>query len=421
MINKIKIAVIGQGYVGLPLAVELGKKYLTIGYDNNKKKILELKKNIDLSKEVTADQIKKSKNLIFSSKINEIRSCNYYIVAVPTPINKKKKPCLKMLGEATTLVGRILKENDIVIYESTVYPGLTEEYCIPILEKNSKLKINKNFSVGYSPERINVGDKKHTLTNIKKLVSASNSHSLIKIDNLYKSIIKAGTYKASSIKVAEAAKIIENSQRDINIAFINELSIICTKLGIDTNEVINAAKTKWNFIPFYPGIVGGHCIGVDPYYLSYKAEKLGYKSKIILAGRKLNDQMGSYIAKEVLKLIKIKNRPNKNFRVAILGLSFKENCADIRNSKVIDIKKYFSNKNIICDIYDPVVSIKDAFKEYGVRVKSFSQIYSKKYHSVIIAVKHKHFKKLSLEKFGSNCVIYDVKSMFERNKTTARL
>lgn len=326
-----------------------------------------------------------------------------------------------MLAEATTLVGRILKENDIVIYKSTVYPGLTEEYCIPILEKNSKLKINKNFSVGYSPERINVGDKKHTLTNIKKLVSASNSYSLKKIDNLYKSIIKAGTYKASSIKVAEAAKIIENSQRDINIAFINELSIICTKLGIDTNEVINAAKTKWNFIPFYPGIVGGHCIGVDPYYLSYKAEKLGYKSKIILAGRKLNDQMGSYIAKEVLKLIKIKNRPNKNFRVAILGLSFKENCADIRNSKVIDIKKYFSNKNIICDIYDPVVSIKDAFKEYGVRVKSFSQIYSKKYHSVIIAVKHKHFKKLSLEKFGSNCVIYDVKSMFERNKTTARL
>ena len=303
MNDKIKVAVIGLGYVGLPLAIEVGKKYSTIGFDINKKRISELKECIDSTEELSLNQIKKSKKIRFTYNIEEIKLCNFYIIAVPTPINKKKKPNLKMLRDATYLVANILKKKDIVVYESTVYPGLTEEYCVPILEKKSKLKINKNFSVGYSPERINVGDKKHTLTTIKKIVSASNSESLNIINNFYKSIIKAGTYKAPSIKVAEAAKVIENSQRDINIALVNELSMIFSKLGIDTNEVIDAAKTKWNFLPFYPGIVGGHCIGVDPYYLSYKAEKIGYKSKIILAGRKLNDEMGNYIAKEVLKLI----------------------------------------------------------------------------------------------------------------------
>ena len=421
MNDKIKVAVIGLGYVGLPLAVELGKKYLTIGYDINKKRISELKKNIDSTKELNSNQIKKSKKIKFTYNVDVIKHCNFYIVAVPTPIDKKKNPNLKILRDATCLVGKILKEKDIVVYESTVYPGLTEEYCIPILEKKSKLKVNKNFSVGYSPERINVGDKKNTLTNIKKVVSASNSKALTVVNNFYKSIIKAGTYMAPSIKVAEAAKIIENSQRDLNIALMNELSIIFSKLGIDTNEVIETAKTKWNFIPFYPGIVGGHCIGVDPYYLSYKAEKVGYKSKIILAGRKLNDEMGIYIAKEVLKLIKIKTKFNKKIKIAILGLSFKENCGDIRNTRVVDIKKYFNKNNIKCDVYDPVVDEKEAFNEYGIKIESLSKVYSNKYNGVIIAVKHNEFKKLVLKKFGSECVIYDVKSLYKKNKTTARL
>ena len=421
MKNKIKIAVIGLGYVGLPLAIELGKKYLTVGYDINKKRISELKKNIDSSEQLSSNQIRKSKKIKFSSKINDIKFCNFYIISVPTPIDKKKKPNLKILRNATYIVGSILKENDTVVYESTVYPGLTEEYCVPILENKSKLKLNKNFSVGYSPERINVGDNQHTLTNIKKVISASNSRSLNTINKLYKSIIKAGTYKAPSIKVAEAAKIIENSQRDINIALVNELSIICNKLGIDTTEVIKAAKTKWNFIPFYPGIVGGHCIGVDPYYLSYKAEKVGYTSKIILAGRKLNDEMGNYIAKEVLRLVKKKNNSSNKLKIAILGLSFKENCGDIRNTRVVDIKNYFDKKKIKCDIYDPVVNKYESLKEYGIKIKPLSKLYSIKYNSVIIAVKHNQFKKLILKKFGSSCIIYDVRSMFEKNKSTARL
>jgi len=421
MNDKIKVAVIGLGYVGLPLAIEVGKKYSTIGFDINKKRISELKECIDSTEELSLNQIKKSKKIRFTYNIEEIKLCNFYIIAVPTPINKKKIPNLKMLRDATYLVANILKKKDIVVYESTVYPGLTEEYCVPILEKKSKLKINKNFSVGYSPERINVGDKKHTLTTIKKIVSASNSESLNIINNFYKSIIKAGTYKAPSIKVAEAAKVIENSQRDINIALVNELSMIFSKLGIDTNEVIDAAKTKWNFLPFYPGIVGGHCIGVDPYYLSYKAEKIGYKSKIILAGRKLNDEMGNYIAKEVLKLIRSRTELNKGLKIAILGLSFKENCGDIRNTKVIDIKEYFLRKNIKCDVYDPVVNKKEVFNEYGIKIKPLSKIYSSKYNAVIIAVKHNEFKRLVLEKFGRDCIIYDVKSMYKKNKTTARL
>lgn len=421
MKDKIKVAVIGLGYVGLPLAIEIGKKYLTKGYDVNKKRIAELKKNKDSTKELTSNHIKKSKKIKFTDNVNDIKFCNFYIIAVPTPIDKKKKPNLMMLKSATKMVATMLKKKDIVVYESTVYPGLTEEFCVPILEKNSKLKVNKHFSVGYSPERINVGDKKHTLTNIKKIVSASNNKSLKIINNLYKSIIKAGTFTTSSIKVAEAAKVIENSQRDINIALINELSMIFSKIGIDTNEVINAAKTKWNFLPFYPGIVGGHCIGVDPYYLSYKAEKVGYRSKIILAGRKLNDEMGRYIAKKVINLIRSKTIPNRRLKIAILGLSFKENCGDIRNTRVIDIREYFIRKNIKCDVYDPVVDNKEVFIEYGVKVRPLSEIYSKKYDGVIIAVKHDEFKKLVLEKFGSDCVIYDVKSLYKKNMTTSRL
>lgn len=422
MIKEVKIAVIGLGYVGLPLSVEFGKKYNTIGYDINKRRIYDLQKKIDSTKGLTANEIRKAFKLKFTHNINDIKFCNFYIITVPTPIDKYKKPDLKLLKNATSLVGKVIKKNDVIVYESTVYPGLTDEICIPILEKKSKLKINKDFSVGYSPERINVGDKRHSLTKIKKIVSASNKSALNRINNLYKSIIKAGTYKASSIKVAEAAKIIENSQRDINIALINELSIICGKLGIDTSEVINAAKTKWNFIPFYPGLVGGHCIGVDPYYLSYKAEKVGYKSKIILAGRRLNDRMGIYIAKEFLRLMKKKNITlKKNIRIAILGLSFKENCSDIRNSRVLDIKNYLNSKNIKCDVYDPVVDKKEAYCEYSIKLSSLSNLYSKKYCGIIIAVGHDDFKKIKIDRFKNDCVIYDIKSIFKKNKTNARL
>jgi UDP-N-acetyl-D-galactosamine dehydrogenase len=421
MNSNLKIAVIGLGYVGLPLAVELGRKYLTYGFDINKKRVSELKRKIDSTKELGPKEIGKSKKLKFVDEIRAIKSCNFIVITVPTPIDKNKKPELKMLKDASSMIGKILKRNDIVVYESTVYPGLTEEFCVPILEKKSNLKINLDFSVGYSPERINVGDIKHKITSIKKVVSASNKQALNIISKLYKSIIKAGTYKAPSIKVAEAAKIIENSQRDINIALVNELSIICNKLGIDTKEVIDAAKTKWNFIPFYPGLVGGHCIGVDPYYLSYKAEKIGYKSKIVLAGRKLNDQMGIYIAKEVCRLLRKRNGLNSKTKIAILGLSFKENCSDIRNSRVIDIQEYFKLKRINCDLYDPVVDKKEVYKEYGIKIMSLSKIYSKKYNGIIIAVKHNKFKKLNLSRFGSDCIIYDVKSLFDKNRTTARL
>ncbi len=424
MSSKLLIGVIGLGYVGLPLSVELGKKYKTIGYDINKERINNLRNKIDYTNEISSKELKKSKNLNFTNSLKEISKCNFFIIAVPTPINFSKKPDLRMLKKASENIGKILKKNDIVVYESTVYPGLTEEFCVPILEKKSKLKINLDFSVGYSPERINPGDKKNTLTNIKKIISASNSKALKKIDSVYKGIIRAGVYKTSSIKVAEAAKVIENAQRDINVAFVNELSIIFNKLGIDTKEVIDAAKTKWNFQPFYPGIVGGHCIGVDPYYLAHKAEIAGYQSKIILAGRKLNDGMGKYIGSSVLKMVKKKmgSRTKKRSKIAILGLAFKENCSDIRNSRVVDIKDYFENKKISCDIYDPLVNTQDVYDQYRFKVKPLKYIYKYKYDAIIIAVKHKIFKNIKFNKItNKDCIIYDVKSFYDKKLTSARL
>mgnify|MGYP001275967531 CR=1 FL=1 len=421
MKNKYKIAVIGLGYVGLPLAVEFGKKYFTIGYDINRKRITSLNRKIDSTNEISSSNIEKSKFIKFTSSSKKLKNCNFYIITVPTPIDKNKKPDLRMLKDASIKIGKLLKKNDIVVYESTVYPGLTEEYCVPILEKISKLKLNNDFSVGYSPERINPSDKKHTLVNIKKIVSSSNRDSLRKINNLYKSIIKAGTYKAQSIKVAEAAKVIENSQRDINIAFINELSMIFDRLEIDTKQVIDAAKTKWNFLPFYPGLVGGHCIGVDPYYLAHRAKVAGYKSRIILSGRKLNDKMGDYIANKVINLMRSKKVIKKRLRVAILGLTFKENCSDIRNSRVIDIKKTLIKKNILCDIYDPIANAQEVKKIYNIKLRSLSNIYNVNYNGVIIAVKHDEFKKLNLKKFNNDCVIYDVKSLFDNKEVTSRL
>ena len=422
MKNKKIIGVIGMGYVGLPLCIELGKKFNTIGLDINAKRVNELKKSIDSTKEITKKEFDKSIKLNFTQIYSDLRNCNFFIVAVPTPINKRKEPDLRMLKDASSKVGKILKKNDIVVFESTVYPGLTEEICIPILEKKSGLKINKDFSVGYSPERINPGDKVRKLTNIKKIVASSNPKSLKEINYIYRSIIKAGTYKAKSIKVAEAAKVIENSQRDINIAFMNELSMIFDKMNLDTNEVLKAASTKWNFIPFYPGIVGGHCIGVDPYYLSYKASKLGYKSKIILSGREMNDSMGHHIAKKTIQLIRKNNKLIISNRIAILGLAFKENCGDIRNSKVNDIVTSLSKENFKIDVYDPLVSKDEAKKMYGISLSNIKSLYKVKYDGIIIAIKHNIFKKFDASKLkNKNAIIFDVKSMLPRYKSSARL
>lgn len=421
MKNKV-IGVIGMGYVGLPLSIELGKKYSTLGFDINKKRIFQLNKFIDTTNEIKKSQFKKSKKLKFTNKVLDLLDCNFYIVAVPTPINNKKEPDLKMLKSATNQVGKILKKNDIVVYESTVYPGLTEEICIPILEKQSGYKLNKDFSVGYSPERINPGDKVRKLTDIKKIVASSNQKSLKEINSIYSSIIKAGTFKAKSIRVAEAAKVIENSQRDINIAFMNELSQIFDKMNIDTNEVLEAASTKWNFIPFYPGIVGGHCIGVDPYYLSFKASKLGYKSKIILSGRKMNDSMGPYIGKKTLALINKKNMSKKSNRIAILGLAFKENCNDIRNSKVNDIVNYLKKRKYEIDVFDPLVSKDEALKMYNISLSNMNKLYKEEYDGVIVAIKHNVFKKFDTSKLKKNeSIIFDVKSMLPKEKSAGRL
>ena len=422
MKRNINIGVIGMGYVGLPLSIELGKKYQTTGFDINKKRINELIEFRDTTNEAKRSDFIKSKKLKFTYKFDDLISCNFYIIAVPTPLNKKKEPDLNMLKNASSEVGKILKKDDIVVYESTVYPGLTEEVCVPILEKKSGYKLNKDFSVGYSPERINPGDKIRKLTDIKKIVSSSNRKSLKKINHIYSSIIKAGTFKAKSIKVAEAAKVIENSQRDINIAFMNELSLIFDKMNIDTMDVLEAAKTKWNFIPFYPGIVGGHCIGVDPYYLSYKASQLGYKSKIILSGRKLNDSMGQFIAKKTIELINRRNKSIKFNRVAILGLAFKENCNDIRNSKVSDIIDYLKKKKFEIDVYDPVVSKHEALAMYNIKLLDIKKLYSIKYDGIIIALKHNIFKSFKSSKLkNKKTVIFDVKSMFSKEKSSARL
>lgn len=417
--NK-KICVIGLGYVGLPLALEFGKKYDTIGFDINTERVVNLKLGIDNSKENTYEDIKSSKKLIFTSDGAKEIGSDIYIIAVPTPIDIQKKPNLEPLISASTIVGKVLKVGDIVIFESTVYPGCTEDVCVPLLEKFSKLKFNIDFYCGYSPERINPGDKTRPITKIKKITSGSTPEIAIHINELYNSIIEAGTHLAPSIKVAEAAKVIENAQRDLNIAFVNELSIIFNKIGIDTKDVLDAAGTKWNFMKFTPGLVGGHCIGVDPYYLTFKSQEVGYYPEIILAGRKLNDRMGAYIGSEVIKLIKKKNQNIDSAEVLILGITFKENCSDIRNSKVIDIVHELHEFGANVDVFDPWANSNDVMNEYG--IKLIDSIYQKKYNALILAVSHDDFFKIDFQLLkSSNTLIFDVKSVLPQHIVDARL
>ena len=416
MIRNKKIAIVGLGYVGLPLAVEFGKKYQTVGYDLSQKRIEELELGLDHTGEITKRNLQSSIKLSLTSNIDDISKCNIYIVSVPTPIDKKNNPDLSILFNGTKMIARILKKNDIVIYESTVYPGCTEEDCVPILEKYSNLKYNKDFFCGYSPERINPGDKKRTLTKIVKITSGSNPKVSRVIDNLYSSIIKAGTYMASNIKVAEAAKIIENCQRDINIAFINELSILFNKMELDTNEVLDAASTKWNFLPFKPGLVGGHCIGVDPYYLTYKAKKLGYESKIILSGRRLNDTFVDYIYNNIKNSFLIKNK-SKKMNALIMGVTFKENCPDIRNSKVFELYNLMI-KNFKVHIYDPYASEEEVLKKINLKLSNLNNLRKKYYDCIIVAVSHNEFLNIDVELFcrNKNSLIFDLKGLYNNKK-----
>ena len=419
------IAIVGMGYVGLPLAVELSKKTNVIGFDIDKIRVNSLLKGIDVTEEVARYKIQNSKKLKFSSNISDLIKCNTYIVTVPTPVDNNNEPNLKPLLSATEMISKVLSKNNLVVYESTVFPGATEEICGPILERSSKLKINKNLFLGYSPERINPGDKKRKLTNIVKIVSGSNSYALNKVSNLYASIIKAGIYKAESIKIAEAAKVIENTQRDLNIAFVNELSLIFKKLNLSTEKILEAAETKWNFIPFRPGLVGGHCIGVDPYYLTYKSKKIGYIPKIILGGRNLNDQMSNYIFKDIKNIIdkKSKNiKKNQNKKILIMGLTFKENCPDTRNSKVLDLYKNFKNKKFNIQSFDPFSkNWSDKFKK---KFNVVTDLKNKKFDVIIIAVKHKNFFKMK-KKIQSLCkkngFIYDLKYLFPETSDIYRL
>ena len=414
-----KIAIIGLGYVGLPLAVEFGKILDVVGFDINQSRIYELKNGIDRTLEVDKDELAASTKLIFSSKLEDLNTANYFIVTVPTPVDEYKTPNLKPLLSASEIVGKALKKGDIVIYESTVYPGCTEEDCVPVLEKFSGLKFNIDFFCGYSPERINPGDKLHRLPNIKKVTSGSTPEVAEKVDQLYLKIIKAGTHKASSIKVAEAAKVIENAQRDINIAFVNELSLIFERMGIDTHEVLNAASTKWNFLPYKPGLVGGHCIGVDPYYLTYKSDSLGYYPQVILAGRRINDNMGVHIANRVIKLMTQNDLPVNNAKVLVLGITFKENCPDIRNSKAIDLIRELKSFGTDVEVYDPQADATEVKHEYGI---SLTPKLNKKYSAIVLAVSHKEFSALDWNSIKEEkAIVYDVKGFLDKSLVSARL
>ena len=403
-----KIAVVGLGYVGLPLAAAFSEKYEVVGFDVNAKRIEELKSGYDRTLELSNEQMKKAidNGMKFSLNLDEIRSCNFFIVTVPTPIDKNKRPDLTPVLKATQSVAKVLKKGDIVVYESTVYPGVTEEICVPLLEE-SGLKFNKDFFCGYSPERINPGDKEHTVTKIKKITSGSTPEVAEKVDEVYRSIITAGTHKAPTIKVAEAAKVIENTQRDINIAFMNELAMIFNKMNIDTNAVLQAAGTKWNFLNFRPGLVGGHCIGVDPYYLTHKAQELGFHPEMILAGRRINDNMGKYAADQVVKLMIKRGVLINSARVLVLGLTFKENCPDIRNSRVIDVIEELRDFGCSVDVYDPWADEAEVKREYGITpLKSFDEA---DYDCVVIAVAHDKFKGLKFSK----ALVYDIKNVYE--------
>jgi UDP-N-acetyl-D-galactosamine dehydrogenase len=428
MSNK-KIAIIGLGYVGLPLAIEFGKKYKVLGFDINNTRIKELQSGVDhteeadlieLEKAKTLSQVEQDKGLVFSSDVECLKSCHVFIVTVPTPINQFKSPDLAPLIKASEMLGKVIKKGDIVIYESTVYPGCTEEDCVPILEKYSNLKFNEDFYCGYSPERINPGDKVNTLTKIKKVTSGSTPEIAEEVDQLYSSIITAGTHKASSIKVAEASKAIENAQRDVNISFVNELALIFDRMGIDTSDVLEAAGTKWNFLKYKPGLVGGHCIGVDPYYLAHKAESLGYHPQVILSGRKVNDNMGVFVANKLVKLMIQKSLVVNCSKALVLGVTFKENCPDIRNSKVVDIVKELEQFGIQVDVYDPHADKDEVFDEYGIQLIDHL---ANKYNAIVLAVSHDEFLKYDVVdlKESSNSIIFDIKSFLPRSIVDSRL
>ncbi|MFB6340663.1 nucleotide sugar dehydrogenase [Saccharicrinis sp. FJH62] len=428
--KEISIAVIGLGYVGLPLAVEFGKKYKTVGFDINPKRISELNQGKDRTLEVEDENLKAvidasddKKGISFTTDLNKIRTCNYFIVTVPTPIDENKVPDLTPLKKASATVGQVLKKGDIVIYESTVYPGATEEECVPVLEEVSGLKFNVDFFAGYSPERINPGDKLHTVTKILKVTSGSTHEVADKVDSLYKSVIIAGTHKASSIKVAEASKVIENAQRDLNISFVNELALIFDRIGIDTNEVIEAAGTKWNFLKFKPGLVGGHCIGVDPYYLAFKAESLGYYPEVIRSGRRVNDNMGIFVANKVLKLMIKKQKAIADARILVLGVTFKENCPDVRNTKVVDVVhefKEFSNEVVVLD---PWADKEEVREEYGIDiVNDLNTVNGKTFDAIVLAVSHNEFLEMDFDALkNGNAVIFDIKGVLPKEIVDGRL
>ncbi|WP_168382639.1 Vi polysaccharide biosynthesis UDP-N-acetylglucosamine C-6 dehydrogenase TviB [Acinetobacter indicus] len=422
-LSDLKIAVIGLGYVGLPLAVEFGKKVPVIGFDIHKKRIEELQSGQDHTLEVSPEELQQATQLSYSANLDDLKSCNFFIVTVPTPIDDYKQPDLTPLIKASTSIGQVLKKGDVVVYESTVYPGATEEDCIPVLEKVSGLKFNQDFFAGYSPERINPGDKLHRVTNILKITSGSTPEVADFVDQVYNLIIEAGTHKATSIKVAEAAKVIENTQRDVNIALINELAVIFNKMGIDTEAVLKAAGTKWNFLPFRPGLVGGHCIGVDPYYLTHKAQSIGYHPEIILAGRRLNDGMGAYVVTQLVKAMIKKKIQVEGARVLVLGLSFKENCPDIRNTKIIDIVNELQEYNIQADVYDPWVDTQEAQHEYG--ITPIASLEQGQYDAVILAVAHEQFKAMGATDIRALAkpehILYDLKYVLEQSESDIRL
>ena len=419
-IQKVNIAIIGQGYVGMPLAIEFGKKFPTIGFDTNKKRIEDLKNCIDHTNEASTEQLRSADRLKFSSDINDITKCNVYIVTVPTPIDEYKTPNLNPLKVASKMLASILKKGDIVVYESTVFPGCTEEFCVPLLESDSGLVFNKDFFCGYSPERIVPGDKVNTLTTIKKVTSGSTIQVANFVDELYSSIIVAGTFKAANIKVAEASKAIENAQRDLNISFVNELALIFDRIGIDTQDVLDAAGTKWNFLKYRPGLVGGHCISVDPYYLAYKAENLGYHPEVILSGRRVNDNMSAFVANKMIKMLIKAGKQIKGSKVLILGVTFKENCPDIRNSKVADVYAELKEFGLLVDAYDYEANSKEVKQEYDINL--IDEI-KEKYDGVLLAVAHNKFSMIDIEsiKKDSKSVVFDLKGFLPRNQVDSRL
>ncbi|MDC1533648.1 nucleotide sugar dehydrogenase [Polaribacter sp.] len=419
-IKNISIAIIGQGYVGLPLAIEFGKKHQTIGFDINIDRIEDLKNGIDHTNEATPEQLRSAQELTFSSDINDIKASTIYIVTVPTPIDEFKTPDLKPLRAASQMLGEILKKGDIVIYESTVYPGCTEEVCVPLLEESSNLKFNTDFYCGYSPERIVPGDKINTLTTIKKVTSGSTPEIATFVDDLYSSIITAGTFKAASMKVAEASKAIENAQRDVNISFVNELALIFDRVGIDTQDVLDAAGTKWNFLKYKPGLVGGHCISVDPYYLAYKAENLGYHPEVILSGRRVNDNMSTFVANKMIKMLIKAGKQIMGSKILILGVTFKENCPDIRNSKVADVYHELKEFGLEVDAYDYEANPTEVKQEYGIHL--LDEI-KDKYDGILLAVSHKKFSMIDIEsiKQDAKSIVYDLKGFLPRNQVDSRL